>query len=73
MIAGYKTLKAGDVRKAGDECHRTEPRPEPVSPYGLSKFRGLTADLEPWTPTNLVGHVILQSDLMGFEYRRPLI
>lgn len=69
MVAlGYSTLKAGDVRRAGDECHRITPR-EPI----MSHVRGLTADLEPWMPTNLVGHVILQSDLMGFEYRRPLI
>lgn len=73
MIAGYKTLKAGDVRKVGDECHRTTPRDPIHSHYGLSKTRGLTADLEPWAPTNLIGHVILQSDLMGFEYRRPLL
>lgn len=68
MVAlGYKRLKVGDVRQPQDEYHRKDSKD--YSP----KFRGLTADLEAWQSVSLVGHAILSSDAMIFEYRRPLL
>ena len=60
----YLKLKVGDVRKAGDEQRA----------FGLGGYykpRNFYDALTDWTPTRLVGHIILASDLMHLEYRRP--
>lgn len=60
----YTQLKAGDVRKPGDETTRkngTERGP-------------MVNELDPgiWMPVKLLGHRILSSDLIASSFRRPL-
>jgi hypothetical protein len=71
MLTGYKQLKAGDVRQERDEYRRIG---LPVKSYiGRTSLSTDPWRYGPWTLVNLVGHAILQSDLMGHEFRRPLI
>lgn len=61
----HKTLTVGDIRQDKDEV-KSKLRPAD------NKF-GHPLDAVPaFRPTNLIGHAILASDLIAFEYRRPL-
>lgn len=50
-------LKAGDIRKARDQYRILDT---------------LVSEAKDWTTISLLGHKILLSDLITFEYRRPL-
>lgn len=67
----YETLKAGDVRQEGDEIRRRYDVGE-----SSSRIPQRYADRFPeefkWTKVNLLNCVILQSDLISHEFRRPL-
>jgi hypothetical protein len=76
------TLHAGDVRQKGDEYRHVDNNDRGFDCrgqlYGHYKWRPLTmlrkpreAMPGPWRPVRLVGHPILQSDLMVHEFRRP--
>jgi hypothetical protein len=68
---GYKELKAGDVRRGGDEVRRREPHDK--QNY-TEKFKKDYANEFVFSPVeSLLGHKLLASDLMVFEFRRPLI
>lgn len=65
----YQTLKAGDVRKAGDE----------VAEYTRIGSIGFCPNTNPtlfetgdWNRVNLIGYSILTSDLIAARFRRPL-
>lgn len=57
-------LKAGDVRQEGDEQRRNNGNYHP-------RFRNIYYREFLWRPVDLIGHKILQSDLMAFEFQRP--
>lgn len=64
-----KTLKAGDIRKEGDQFRSWRER-------GAMAYHGDHSDKEcvytPWAIVDtLIGEPILQSDLMHLEFRRP--
>lgn len=68
MIADYKKLKAGDMRKHRDEQRRKLPHTD----YTVKFQTNHPAEFA-FNAVYLVGHIILQSDLMIFEFRRPLL
>lgn len=55
----YIELKAGDIRQAGDETQHAHPEPDWGNPT--------------WHPVKLLGHVILPSDLVASNFRRPCL
>lgn len=57
MSLNYKVLTVGDVRKPGDE-------------YEIKN--SIISKATPWAPVRLIGHAILEADLITFSYRRPL-
>lgn len=61
----YQTLNAGDVRFLGDEVRAIVP----PSNQAVVHHNDMIAE---WRPINLRGHVILQSDLINAEFRRPI-
>ncbi len=72
MLELYRKLRAGETRRAGDEKRRTQTFGEfhdSASIY-LNSFRRSHANEFQWHLCNLVGHVILGADLIGFEFRR---
>jgi hypothetical protein len=63
----YKCLFAGDERVKGDEQRRSFRRDKDYSP----RFVGKHEHEFKWHPVDLIGHVILDSDLIINEFRRP--
>lgn len=78
-------LKAGDVRQKGDQVRRDDIGPVGYECHGtLSTFNSSSRSPDrcvhwheprtirpgPWEPVKLLGHPILQSDLMHSEFRR---
>jgi hypothetical protein len=81
----YKTLKAGDERRRGDEVRHVDISRRGIPCEGLlkaSEFYHSSSYLsnlqtgEPilgsWEPVQLLRRKILASDLMVAEFRRPL-
>jgi hypothetical protein len=78
----YKTLKAGDERREGDEARisKLEHAATGVLAWTSKERRRYGAnpvshydDPGEWEPVQLLGHPILASDLMAAEFRRPLL
>jgi hypothetical protein len=81
----YETLKAGDTRENKDETRHLDVSSQGFDcrgsitsthwSYASYRFRGEVRIPQPgnWTPTGLIGHKILQSDLMTHEFRRPIV
>lgn len=62
----YRQLTAGEVRQEGDEV-RSKYKVDPSScPHPSDR-------VATWRPSTLLGHTILQSDLVQTELRRPLL
>lgn len=79
---GMKTLKAGDIRKKGDEVRRSDISEsermavrEGREKNKLKEKRFQRPDSEfhgfEWHKTELIGLPILPSDMMHLEFRRP--
>lgn len=65
----YQTLKAGDVRKKGDEVRSRElcvcdARHNPRVDAKL--------DITKWRETELIGWEIFKSDVAHLDFRRPI-
>lgn len=65
----YETLRAGDVRTLGDEQREFD-----ITRNHVPGTSHTTTKLRPWKwhEVALLGHVILASDLMHIEFRRPV-
>lgn len=62
----FTSLKPGDIRQPGDEVVHKGKRPS-----GLHSYTGEEADYD-WHRCQLIGHPILQSDVIVAEFRRPI-
>jgi hypothetical protein len=83
----YKTLKAGDERRKGDEVRLVDVSKGVIHCGGkmvnyFDSFPNQRVDhtvkrpkpvLGEFEPVQLIGHKILVSDLMVAEFRRPLL
>ena len=65
----YETLKAGDVRRKGDEVRSKEPA---MSDWRHNPEKDPSMDITKWRKTELVGEEILKIDLSHLELRRPV-
>ena len=64
-----KTLKAGDIRKRGDQWRTWRERGSMAS---ANDWSDKVIVYTPWSVVStLIGEPILQSDLMHLEFRRP--
>jgi hypothetical protein len=76
-------LKAGDLRQKGDEVRHIDLNGDGFDCPGYYFSCGHSMSFAeehprkvrkptpgPWKPVSLIGHKILQSDLMVFEFRR---
>lgn len=61
----YVMLQAGDVRQSGDEWHA-------LKCYNIPLYAPEPEAVDGWRPVRLIGHALLHSDLIGYEYRRLL-
>ncbi len=73
-----KTLKAGDIRRDFDEVRHIDKSKDGFDCIGRIQDTARPRTGEPhvamprpWESVSLVGHAILQSDLMVAEFRRP--
>ncbi len=71
MLELYRKLRAGETRKAGDEKRRTHDFIDWRKSNEYTKsFAKQNSTQFQWHLCDLVGHVILSADLIGFEFRR---
>lgn len=61
-------LKAGDIRRIGDKVRRREYKG--CRNYRTETYTGQGVHEYDWNPVSLVGHEILESDLIIAEFRR---
>jgi hypothetical protein len=62
----HKPLKAGDIRQKGDEVQHKFGCPNAT--FNDEKYE----KKEQWLPVRLLGHKIMESDLIVSTFRRPI-
>lgn len=65
----HKNLVAGDTRQIGDEVKRNEFDGKVY----LQTFKQRNQKEFTWRPVTLIGHKILQSDLIIDKFRREIV
>lgn len=68
----YQILFAGCVRQKGDEVRKLGTEEEKASARSWVNYTGQNLREYEFHPVSLLGHIILQSDLMTAEFRREL-